>query len=223
MPYKDISELPARIRKALPKKAQQLFIKAFNSVYHKYGEEKAFRIAWAVVKKKYLKKDKKWVLKSKGLLSHYKKLSSTSGDKLKVIEFAISSPEVDSDKEVLEKTFLLSVRDSLIGMKGDLEHANALDLDLPKEWIAKIVDANYINGLVTAKAILNYQHPYIEDVWSKVLQGKLGASLELEADDNDYYIDEKGIVHYVNGNITGWALTTDPANSDAYVFRAYSS
>ena len=59
MPYANTAELPEPIRKALPKHAQEIFRAAFNNAYERYGpknEARAFRIAWAAVKKSYRKR-----------------------------------------------------------------------------------------------------------------------------------------------------------------------
>ena len=66
MPYKSIDDLPEGVRNALPKKAQEIFLKAFNAAWNEYGhdEEKAMKIAWGAVKKKYKKVGDKWVPKS---------------------------------------------------------------------------------------------------------------------------------------------------------------
>lgn len=70
MPYSSNADLPERVKKHLPAHAQDIFRKAFNSAYHQYGrdESKAFAVAWAAVKRKYTKKDGKWVKKKSGLL-----------------------------------------------------------------------------------------------------------------------------------------------------------
>jgi cation transport regulator len=50
MPYASNAELPDRIRKNLPRRAQDIFRAAFNSAYERYGptdEVRASRIAWA--------------------------------------------------------------------------------------------------------------------------------------------------------------------------------
>lgn len=64
MPYSSNSELPQEVKK-LPAKAQTIFRKAFNSASEQYdSEEKAFKVAWAAVKKQYKKnEDGEWVKK----------------------------------------------------------------------------------------------------------------------------------------------------------------
>ena len=56
MPYASNTELPQRIRKTLPRHAQDIFRAAFTAAYERYGakqEPRAFRIAWAAVKRNY--------------------------------------------------------------------------------------------------------------------------------------------------------------------------
>ena len=61
MPYSKNSELPENIRHVLPQKAQTLFRKVFNSAHKLYGDEvRAFKVAWAAVKKQYKKVGDKW-------------------------------------------------------------------------------------------------------------------------------------------------------------------
>ena len=57
MPYKDISDLPENVREHLPKHAQEIYLAAYNNAWDEYGhdEERAHRIAWSAVKKKYQK------------------------------------------------------------------------------------------------------------------------------------------------------------------------
>jgi len=61
MPYKRNSELPKPVQHVLPQGAQTIFRNAFNESHKKHGEIRSFKIAWAVVKKKYKKnKEGKW-------------------------------------------------------------------------------------------------------------------------------------------------------------------
>ena len=74
MPYDTINELPERVRSNLPEGAQKIFKEAFNNAWDQYSdpkkrrgdasqEEAANRVAWSAVKKKYEKKNDKWVKK----------------------------------------------------------------------------------------------------------------------------------------------------------------
>jgi cation transport regulator len=57
MPYRDINALPKNVRDHLPIHAQEIYQAAYNNAWEEYGqdEERAHRVAWAAVKKKYKK------------------------------------------------------------------------------------------------------------------------------------------------------------------------
>lgn len=68
MPYDTLKELPDAVQDNLPKHAQEIYQKAFNSAWHEYKdpedrrgdasrEEVAHKVAWAAVKEKYRKGD----------------------------------------------------------------------------------------------------------------------------------------------------------------------
>jgi cation transport regulator len=74
MPYSKVSELPDPVRDNLPKHAQEIYMEAYNSAWDQYSdpknrkgdasrEETAHKVAWSAVKKKYTKKNDKWVEK----------------------------------------------------------------------------------------------------------------------------------------------------------------
>ena len=64
MPYKSIRTLPKPVRDNLPKKAQEIYMKAFNNADEKYKDEvTAHKVAWSAVKREYKKKEGKWVKK----------------------------------------------------------------------------------------------------------------------------------------------------------------
>ena len=63
MPYGSNDELPPAVANHLPSHAQDIFREAFNHAWEEYGgdEERAFRVAWAAVKRKYRKRGGEWV------------------------------------------------------------------------------------------------------------------------------------------------------------------
>lgn len=72
MPYQTLNELPDAVKKHLPKHAQEIFQKAYNSAWDQYAdpeqrrgddsrEEVAHKVAWAAVKEKYHKQGERWV------------------------------------------------------------------------------------------------------------------------------------------------------------------
>jgi cation transport regulator len=65
MPYLLNEELPPAVRSHLPGHAQGIFREAFNHAWQQYAddpyrEEIAFRVAWAAVKKAYVKTASGW-------------------------------------------------------------------------------------------------------------------------------------------------------------------
>ncbi|MDY6981173.1 MAG: ChaB family protein [Pseudomonadota bacterium] len=68
MPYDRIDQLPDPVRSHLPNEAQQIYKEAFNHAWEEYAERDdreatAHKVAWAAVKKKYVKRDEQWVKK----------------------------------------------------------------------------------------------------------------------------------------------------------------
>ncbi|WP_276199544.1 ChaB family protein [Chelatococcus sp. XZ-Ab1] len=66
MPYRDNSDLPPAVRAHLPAHAQDIYRTAFNSAFADHSddprrEESAHRIAWAAVKRSYVKRGELWV------------------------------------------------------------------------------------------------------------------------------------------------------------------
>ena len=72
MPYASVADLPPRIRDHLPAHAQEIFLEAFNHAWEEYAapgkrrpgsslEETANRVAWAAVKRSYVKVDDRWM------------------------------------------------------------------------------------------------------------------------------------------------------------------
>jgi cation transport regulator len=71
MPYKNIKDLPERIKDNLPKHAQEIYRKSFNNAWKQYKdpkerkgnasrEEVSHKVAWAAVKQKYKKIKDDW-------------------------------------------------------------------------------------------------------------------------------------------------------------------
>lgn len=69
MPYRTNADLPPPVRHALPEHAQDIYREAFNHAFAAHTgdprqEEAAHRIAWAAVKRTYIKKGDAWARKS---------------------------------------------------------------------------------------------------------------------------------------------------------------
>lgn len=74
MPYQKNADLPDSVKDNIPTHAQDIYREAYNSAWDHYKnaedrqkgkdrEETAHSVAWAAVKKKYEKKNDKWVEK----------------------------------------------------------------------------------------------------------------------------------------------------------------
>lgn len=66
MPYLTNEDLPRSVRDHLPDHAQDIYREAFNHAWERYAadparEEIVHRIAWAAVKKTYVKAGDQWV------------------------------------------------------------------------------------------------------------------------------------------------------------------
>ena len=63
VPYTSNDELSPAVADHLPSHAQDIFRQAFNHAWDEYGgdEERAFRVAWAAVKRTYRKRGSHWV------------------------------------------------------------------------------------------------------------------------------------------------------------------
>ena len=69
MPYRDNGELPSALRRHLPDHAQDIYRAAFNHAFAAHAgdprqEEAAHRIAWAAVKRSFVKVEDEWVARS---------------------------------------------------------------------------------------------------------------------------------------------------------------
>lgn len=62
MPYKSNADLPKQVQ-SLPDHAKTIFRSAFNAAVKSVSEERAFKIAWAAVKRKYKKQGEEWIAK----------------------------------------------------------------------------------------------------------------------------------------------------------------
>lgn len=81
MPYAKNADLPEGV-KGLPAAGQSMWRRVFNNSHGKYGEEKAFAIAWGAVKRAFKKMGDKWVPKAKGAKAAAKSLGESVFDDL---------------------------------------------------------------------------------------------------------------------------------------------
>jgi cation transport regulator len=65
MPYPTNRDLPASVQGHLPAHAQDIYREAFNHAWQQYdgNEATAHRVAWAAVKRLYVKKGDHWIVR----------------------------------------------------------------------------------------------------------------------------------------------------------------
>lgn len=70
MPYASIDDLPPSVSRHLPPHAQEIYVGAFNGAWDQYAwegpalrEQTAHRVAWAAVKRKYVKLGDSWIVR----------------------------------------------------------------------------------------------------------------------------------------------------------------
>lgn len=66
MPYRTNADLPLSVRAHLPDHAQDIYREAFNHAYADHAgefdqEQRSHKIAWAAVKRSYVKEGEMWV------------------------------------------------------------------------------------------------------------------------------------------------------------------
>lgn len=232
MPYSKKSELPENVKDVLPSKAQDIWMKAFNSAYEKYGESKARRIAWAAVKESYKKVEGEWVLKSLGSQSFdyvYYKLNpealnvSKSEDGYTYMDYVLTSDAVDADGKRFGGLSFASMIDQinengLVGrVDGDGRHKEfyrMLRSGLSPSEIEKL-SSEFDSGIKAVSARLegNKLIARIQvrnDILDKVKDVK-GASIEARIPTDAV----KGNT-YNQARLTGFVLTNAPANPDSW-------
>lgn len=140
MPYRSNQELPEQI-KGLPSAAQTIWRKVFNASVGEYGEERAFKIAWASIKKSYKKVGDKWVKKVTKLSTLYQ------------VELSTESKEKEED--TFQQQVLKLGRWTKKSAKGGI-------WECTKETVKKIID-NFKKGVYGKKIPVTLGHPFPVD------------------------------------------------------------
>jgi len=225
MPYKNIKELPESLQK-LPVKAQQMFLQAFNKSYDEYGETRAFKIAWGVVKKKFKRINDKWVAKGMGFnlytfeLEVNDTLIQKSEDGEYYLEGILSDTMTDKEgKKFTEealKGFARQINEN--GLSGFITHEDWKDFCInnshlgdevfiakarKRKGILKVIKAIYEKGKLWIKALIDKR--YLKRV-------KKFNKMSLEAYIPKSY--QKGN-EYEKGHILGLALDNNAINPRA--------
>jgi len=204
MPYKKDNP-PERI-KHLPKHAQEIWIAAYNSAYEQYekDEERANKVAWAAVKKAYIKtQDGKWVKKA---------------------SFSFYFPICLSDAKIKEKMeiHIIPVGEWKHALYGDMKITTEDIGDFVKNFDMKIRKGVYItegHGLGEQPALgwfTKLTHKGEDGLWGTVEWTKKGREL-LEEKAYKYFSPEFFNVYedpqthrFYNNVLTGGALTNSP-------------
>ncbi|KKK64850.1 hypothetical protein LCGC14_2980070, partial [marine sediment metagenome] len=103
-PYKNITDLPPAVKNNISSSLQKTFLTVFNKAHVKYGETRAFRIAWSVIRK-IAKKNKsgKWIrISSKIKLTYAMVEKVLEEDETKVINDSIKEKDIElKNKQIL--------------------------------------------------------------------------------------------------------------------------
>lgn len=204
MPYNNISDLPKTV-KELPTQAKKLFIKVFNSVYEKYGEERAFKIAWSAVKEKYKKKDNKWVLK-RSFNTQCVLRRSGFFKPLYFFDKVLTTADQDSlgvsvDESLMEKL----VKENKIHPEADIEHLST-EGDRRYKGAYKLIKPSYKDGELRVRFYLDKTHPKAKEL---IKYHKENEKLGLSAEFYDYILQDNKVI---NCSSLGWTITTNPIN-----------
>jgi cation transport regulator len=231
MPYKNTSELPASVKDNLPKKAQAIFMGAFNASYSKYGEERAFKIAWAAVKHKFKKVKDKWVSKYvvpqeyayvRYVFESDSESVSKAEDGSVYRDYVLSSNSVDKHGQSFSDFALKRIVEQINseGVTGRLEKKHELWKKLAEEGKSeeeiekilqsqdtgiKAISAKFENGKVIARIKMTPEA-------YKLAKDVSGASIEARMPAESY---RAGVFH--QARLQGFVLTDEPANPDAVV------
>jgi len=181
MPYKTNQELPTAIKK-LPDKAQTMFRKVFNSSFEKYDESKAFKIAWAAVKKKFKKVEGKWIAKGMGYglyrfeLKVSDNLIRKGNDGEYYLEGVLSDTMVDKEGKQFTEDALKNYAEQInkFGIMGFISHQDFYDFSMKyshlpehefiakarkeRKGILKVVKAIYKQGKLWIKALIDKRY-----------------------------------------------------------------
>ena len=220
MPYTSVEDLPDKLKK-LPIKAKTIFMNAFNASFEEFGEERAFRIAWSAVKKKYRREENKWVKKLKGSFGNtreYRMKTDLSGAKAHYADFKFGDTKMDLDGDVVPVKALYTKLD---GMAGTLEHATVYDEEYIKEYghnpfeddkdLFEVKDSFFSGEDLIGTVKFKNEHPLFQEVWALIKSGEFGISLE-------YDVDEDG-----NWVVVGISGVKKPRNERSKIISAYTA
>jgi hypothetical protein len=102
-------------------------------------------------------------------------------------DFVFADTRVDLDGDTIPTNDLLT---QINGMKGDLEHVNNINKDLPLDTqpLFEVVDAFFDGEHEVGKVKFNINHEQFETVWDYVKKGDFGISKEYIMDGDSYKV-----------------------------------
>lgn len=234
MPYKDIKELPTSIKK-LPIGAQKIFKSAFNASYKKHGEERAFKIAWVAVKRRFKRVDGKWVAKGLGHCFYRFELKQSDNlfiQKGKDGEYYLEGVLSDSNPDSMGKKFSPETLKDFAhqinkrGIFGGITHNEWDSLKMKyshlseeefvkkalneRKGILKVIKAVFNKGKLWVKALIDKR--YLNHV-SKFKSMSIEALIPKKYQQGN---------RYTGGTVLGLALDNSPINPRAVVTKIAS-
>jgi len=214
MPFASNISLPPQVQK-LPAKAKTIFRKAFNASFKEHGEETAFKIAWAAVKRVYNKTGGRWVMKFDKVYSEGFEVKKIGDDFF--VSGYLSTPHLDKVNDIVTWKALESMASQIAGselpfMIG-LEHEHVLE-DARNIPIAQIVDSKMDNNGLWINTKVNKYHPGFDAIKGSLENGFLNAfSIEFSPITWRYEdLDGQSIRVIDDLEFGGAAYTGKPAN-----------
>lgn len=222
MPYENNTELPEALKK-LPKSAQTLFRKSFNTAYksNRGSEAYAFRVAWSVVKKRFKKMDGEWVAKTDAFrtITYYsfslkpaEEFVSRSEAGNLIQTYVLSDTEPDIEGKRPTKDLLEKWASQAVGLEIDTDHelwsqvtkvhkANVEAVSRAmkvKKGIAHVIDAIIDAGKLVVKVLFDKRY---EKFASRVKGLSIEGILSRNNETNEWYDgDLLGATFAVGGN-----------------------
>ena len=225
--------MPQELLKKLPKPAQTMWESTYKTAKAKYGEERAGKIAWAAIKKKFKKVGEKWVAKSSDFKIYetvrYEFTAdeasvSKSADGYSIIDYVLASGSLDGHNQKFGPMALSSMVELINegGVVGriDNDENHAMWEALAKKGLSpeeieeelqkldtgiKAIKARLDGDKVIAKVRVK------NDLVDKVL-GMNGASVEARFPSVAL---KEGVI--AQARLQGFVFTPKPANADTGV------
>jgi len=242
--------MPIELLKKLPKEARKIWESAYQAAKSKYGPDRASKIAWATVKKKYEKDGDNWILKARSitfnsdlklnsekLVCRSESLGDTSNDYF--IEGYIATRNLATDglvlSDILLRDLAKQIKEFPINVKGDLEHVGTrmkkgmkVGEDLPSyDDFMKIIDTKVDENGLWAKVQLDKYADNFPVIWNRLKEGFYDAfSIEMYLDKSKTRLEKQtnGYVNVADGGLLKkFTLTGQPKDKHAKVTSVYTS